>query len=636
MKQITITATFLFTLNLCIAQNPFITHMYTADPSARIFNDTLFVYPSHDQDTAKFFDMIDYHVFSTTDMKNWTDHGVALTLDDISWAKEFAWAPDCIEKDGKYYLYFPTDRKHIGVAVSDNPAGPFKDAIGKPLISVDTEGVICNRDFIDPAVLIDDDGQAYLFVGQNTVNVIKLNDDMISYDGEVHIIEGADHFFEASWIHKKEGKYYLSYSGQGEIQYAMSDNVLGPYEFKGTILGKVNSGTNHHSIVDYKGQWYLFYHTSDLYFKNHPEEKPVVNWMGKNPYRRSICVDSLFYNEDGTIKEVNPTKEGVKGINSTPFLMESNFNEDYSKYLPEMKNLNKILSQLPPSPSILTVDGLERSRKNLAAFNDTNTVLKYSGKEINGPSGNVPITIFKPDTINAVVLQIHGGGWYQGSPELGAHLNDEMARACKVAIVSVDYRLAPENPFPACIGDCKAAARWLFENAKDEFGTDMVFVSGESAGAHLAALTTIYIRDSLNSINKVRGVNLIYGIYDLGRTPSHRMATDSSFLSKRSLTDMMELVFGGWSIQQLQQPQYSPMFANLSNLPPALFTVGAIDPFVDDTYFMEARWRMAGNRTYLAVYPESSHGVDGFPTKLAKEARAKMYWWINSLNKKKS
>jgi acetyl esterase/lipase len=314
------------------------------------------------------------------------------------------------------------------------------------------------------------------------------------------------------------------------------------------------------------------------------------------------------------------------------FAQQNNFNEDYSEYLSEMKNLNEILSKLPPSPSILTAEGLERSRKNLAAFNNTNTVLKSSRKEINGPSGNLPLTITKPDTINAIVLQIHGGGWYQGSPELGAHLNDEMARACKVAVVSVDYRLVPENPFPACVEDCKSVARWLIDNAKNEFGTDRIFISGESAGAHLAALTTIYIRDSLNAIDKVRGVNLIYGIYDLGRTPSHRMATDSSFLSKRNLADMMKLVFGDWSVQQLQQPQYSPLYANLSSLPPALFTVGAIDPFVDDTYFMESRWRMAGNKTYLAVYPESGHGVDGLPIKMAKVARAKMYWWINSLN----
>ncbi|MDE5419066.1 family 43 glycosylhydrolase [Labilibaculum sp. DW002] len=294
------------------AQNPFITHMYTADPSARVYNDTLYVYPSHDPDNAKWFDMIDWHVYSTTDMKNWTDHGVALDIKDIKWAEKYAWAPDCIKENGKYYFYYPTDQYHIGVAVSDKSTGPFVDPLGKPLISMDTKGVVCNRDFIDPAVFIDDDKQAYLYMGQLVVNAIKLNKDMVSYDGEVHLLEGTDDFFEASWMHKYKEKYYLSYVGtSGEIKYCMSDNPLGPFEYKGVILEKMNSGTNHHSIVDYKGQWYMFYHNSDLYFKNHPEVEVKFGWGHEgspHPFRRSICFDKLFYNEDGTIQKVIPTK----------------------------------------------------------------------------------------------------------------------------------------------------------------------------------------------------------------------------------------------------------------------------------------------------------------------------------------
>ncbi|GIZ10196.1 family 43 glycosylhydrolase [Flavobacterium sp. UMI-01] len=298
--------------NMCFAQNPFITHMYTADPSARVFNNTLYVYPSHDPDKADWFDMVDWHVFSTTDMVNWTDHGVALDIKDVKWAKKYAWAPDCIQANGKYYFYFPTDQFHIGVAVSDHPTGPFVDPIGKPLISMDTKGVVCNRDFIDPGVFIDDDGQAYLYMGQLVVNAIKLNKDMISYDGNVHLLKGTDDFFEASWMHKYNGKYYLSYVGtSGEIKYCMSDNPLGPFEYKGVILEKMNSGTNHHSIVEYKGQWYMFYHNSDLYYRNHPEVEQKFGWGHEgspHPYRRSICFDKLFYNEDGTIQQVIPTK----------------------------------------------------------------------------------------------------------------------------------------------------------------------------------------------------------------------------------------------------------------------------------------------------------------------------------------
>ncbi|MBP0905717.1 family 43 glycosylhydrolase [Mariniflexile gromovii] len=307
--------TFFLTLtigSISLAQNPFITHMYTADPSARVFNDTLYVYPSHDPDNADWFDMVDWHVFSTTDMVNWTDHGVALDIKDVKWAEKYAWAPDCIQANGKYYFYFPTDQFHIGVAVGDKPTGPFVDPLRKPLISMNTKGVVCNRDFIDPGVFIDDDGQAYLYMGQLVVNAIKLNKDMISYDGKVHLLEGTDDFFEASWMHKYKGKYYLSYVGtSGEIKYCMSDNPLGPFEYKGVILEKMNSGTNHHSIVEYQGQWYMFYHNSDLYYRNHPEVEEKFGWGHEgspHPFRRSICFDTLYYNEDGTIQQVIPTK----------------------------------------------------------------------------------------------------------------------------------------------------------------------------------------------------------------------------------------------------------------------------------------------------------------------------------------
>jgi acetyl esterase len=149
----------------------------------------------------------------------------------------------------------------------------------------------------------------------------------------------------------------------------------------------------------------------------------------------------------------------------------------------------------------------------------------------------------------------------------------------------------------------------------------------------LAAVTTLYIRDSLKSIDKVKGVNLFYGVYDLGRTPSFRLATDSTVLSKTFMNEMMELVFNGWSVERLEQPQYSPLFADLHNLPPALFTVGAADPLADDTYFMESRWRTSGNKTFLAVYPESPHGFDLLPTKLAQLSHERVCKWIIDLLK---
>ena len=289
--------------------NPIIRKQYSADPSARVFGDTLYLYPSHDRDGSQTFDMEDYHVYTTTDMKTFHDRGVCFdALKQTSWATFGAWAPDCIERKGNYYLYYPTDKRHIGVAVSKSPLGPFHDAIGKPLISIDSPGVVCNRDFIDPCVFVDDDNQAYLFMGQNTVCAIRLNEDMVSYDGNVFIVDGCKEFFEAIWMHKYNGKYYLSYSNGSQnghnpqIAYAVADSPLGPYRYQGIILDEVNSGTNHHSIVEYKGQWYLFYHTSDLYLSRNPQ-------AGKEKgLRRSVCMTPLYYNPDGTIQRCLPAE----------------------------------------------------------------------------------------------------------------------------------------------------------------------------------------------------------------------------------------------------------------------------------------------------------------------------------------
>ncbi|MDA3930308.1 MAG: family 43 glycosylhydrolase [Prolixibacteraceae bacterium] len=300
------------------AQNPFITNAYTADPSAHVFNGRIYVYPSHDRDSSMTFDMMDYHVYSSENMAVWTDHGLAMSIENISWAEKNAWAPDCAYSNGKYYFYFPSDRAYIGVAVSNSPTGPFIDAIGKPLITKDSPGVVNKRDFIDPSIFIDDDGTPYLFFGQLDVNVVKLNADMISYNGPVHILDGAKDFFEAIWVHKYNNTYYLSYSTWGEkgvtgpqIVYATAKNILGPYEYQGVILDEVNSGTNHHSIVKFKNQWYLFYHNSDLFLSKTPSDSPEMKYK---PYRRSICVDSLYYNHDGSIQKVKPTIEGVKGF----------------------------------------------------------------------------------------------------------------------------------------------------------------------------------------------------------------------------------------------------------------------------------------------------------------------------------
>jgi len=317
---------------------------------------------------------------------------------------------------------------------------------------------------------------------------------------------------------------------------------------------------------------------------------------------------------------------------NTARAQQTNLAEDYSAYLPEVIAVNRQIAKMPTSLSLLTKEGLAAARTTMFLSNPPKPVLQCAVKTIKGPGGDLQLRIFRPDTIRAVVLDIHGGGWSLGTAASSDPINDIMARSCKAAVVSVDYRLAPEYPFPACIEDCKAAAKWLVDNSKKEFGTDKIFISGGSAGAHLAALTALYIRDSLHAIDKVKGLNLIYGCYDLSRTPSCRKSTDSTLiLSKKYMDETFQLVFHGWTMEQLRQPQYSPLYNDLKNLPPALFTVGTADPLIDDTFFMEARWRLAGNKTFLAVYPECPHAFNFFPTQLARLANRKMFEWISQL-----
>src|SRR6266542_3428808 len=196
-------------------------------------------------------------------------------------------------------------------------------------------------------------------------------------------------------------------------------------------------------------------------------------------------------------------------------------------------------------------------------------------------------------------------------------------------------RTTPTPPDTSIKPQLQPAVKWLVNNARKEFGTEKLFLSGASAGGHLAAVTTLYIRDSLHAIDKVRGVNLMYGCFDLSRTPSNRMAPDSTLMINKKILDYVwDLVFHGWSKEQLQNPHYSPLYADLKNLPPALFTIGTEDPFIDDTYFMEARWRLAGNKTFLAGYPESPHAFNRFPTKMAMVANLKINQWIIALCEK--
>lgn len=286
--------------------NPIITHHYTADPAALVQGDTLWLYAGHDfAGGQRGYKMKDWLVFSTTDMENWTEYPVPMKITDFSWAKSGdAFAADMVKRDGKYYWYISTNWSGIGVAVSDRPEGPFKDALGKPLLTNDdcfasTHSWAC----IDPAVFIDDDGQAWIFWGNRECYYAKLKDNMIEIDGEIkQVAFDGFSFTEAPWIHTYNGKYYLTYATEfpEKIAYATADNIEGPYEYKG-ILNEIagNSNTNHQAIVQFKGDWYFIYHNGG------------INTDGGS-YSRSICIDRLYHNDDGTIKRIVMTTEGVQ------------------------------------------------------------------------------------------------------------------------------------------------------------------------------------------------------------------------------------------------------------------------------------------------------------------------------------
>jgi beta-xylosidase len=283
----------------CHADNPIVQTSFTADPAPMVYGNTVYLYTSHDEDDARGFHMLDWKCYSTTDMVNWTDHGSIASLKTFPWAVQNngAWAPQCIERDGKFYLYVPITvpgwpNNVIAVAVADNPLGPFKDALGHPLI---------NRGggYIDPTVFVDDDGQAYLYFGNPNAWHVKLNKDMISYSGDIVKAEGRpENYQEGPWLDKHNGHYYLVYAStccpEG-IGYAMSDKPTGPWEFKGNIMdGNELSSGNHPGIIDYKGKSYVFGFNYKL------------NWELTDVHRerRSVCAAEMTYNPDGTIQKL--------------------------------------------------------------------------------------------------------------------------------------------------------------------------------------------------------------------------------------------------------------------------------------------------------------------------------------------
>lgn len=293
------------------ARNPLVSHIFTADPNAVVYDDKIYIYVSHDEDGQDGFDMIDHHVYSSDDLVNWQDHGVAISTDDLNWAGRL-YAPGACERDGVYYLYLTNGGSEIGVATSDHPGGPFVDPLGQAFLSTSFPNADVPWMF-DPACFIDDDGQAYLYFGGGSsgsnARVVRLNDDMVSIMDSAATTVPTTAFFEASFMHKHEGKYYFSYSsdfsgGHGAaLEYYIGDSpMMAGSEYKGKFLNNssINNGNNSHgSIIEFHGKHYLFYHNRKL-----------MQSLGTDKVNnRSIAFEELTYAEDGSINTMDMSTE---------------------------------------------------------------------------------------------------------------------------------------------------------------------------------------------------------------------------------------------------------------------------------------------------------------------------------------
>ena len=305
-----------------VAQNPIIQTKYTADPAPMVYNDTVFLYTTHDEDDAEGFKMLDWLLYTSTDMVNWTDHGAVASLKSFDWVKRDngAWAEQVIERNGKFYMYCPIHGNGIGVLVSDSPYGPFKDPLNKPLVWQKEHWYD-----IDPTVFIDDDGQAYMYWGNPNVYYVKLNEDMISYSGDIvrvpmteeafgkregNVAERPTLYEEGPWLYKRKDLYYLLWAGgpiSEHLGYSTSKSPTGPWKYGGVLMPtEGRSFTNHPGMVDYKGNTYLFYHNGAL--------------PGGGGFTRSVCVEQAEFNKDGSIVPLKMTAGIEKGLETlNPF-----------------------------------------------------------------------------------------------------------------------------------------------------------------------------------------------------------------------------------------------------------------------------------------------------------------------------
>ncbi|WP_433688839.1 family 43 glycosylhydrolase [Micromonospora carbonacea] len=304
------------------ADNPIVQTIYTADPAPLVYNGRIYLYTGHDEDGSTYFTMKDWRVFSSADMVNWTDHGSPMSLATFSWAEADAWAGHVVARNNRFYWYVPVKQRGggmvIGVGVADSPTGPFRDAIGRPLVG---------NGEIDPNVMIDDDGQAYLYWGNPNLWYVKLNADMVSYSGSPTKIPLTTAGFgtrtgnasrptlyeEGPWVYKRNGMYYNVFAAEccsEFIGYSTAPGPTGPWTYRGTVMPRQGgSFTNHPGVIDFNGGSYFFYHNGAL--------------PGGGGYTRSVAVEKFSYRSDGTIPSMNMTTAGAPQIGTlSPYVRQ--------------------------------------------------------------------------------------------------------------------------------------------------------------------------------------------------------------------------------------------------------------------------------------------------------------------------
>lgn len=523
---------------VCFAQNPVITSIYTADPSAHVWADgKIYIYASHDIDPNQGCDLMDkYHVYSSSDMVNWTDEGEILNASQVPWGRAeggFMWAPDCAYKNGTYYFYFPhpsgTDWGNtwkVGVATSNKPASDFT-----------VQGYIPGLEsLIDPCVFQDDDGQTYLYYGGGGVcKGGKLKDNMMEIDGSMQTMTGLTDFHEATWVFKRNGLYYLTYAdnhsdstGDNRLQYATSTNPLGPWTSRGVYMDPTDSYCAHGSVVEYKGQWYQFYFDSSV---------------SHNDWLRTTCVDKLNFNADGTIQKVIATTTGVPSVGPSPTP-----NPNLIKYEAE----NAVLG----NGATVGTDSLASGGKCIQNLHLANSYCQFNN--VNGSSGGratIDIYYATNDTGAKIGLTLNGvdysflnavytGGWnnYSGHTYLTVPLNPGTANTIKLTGgnggINIDYiTISSFND--------KGVSTAKYEAESGSLANGVV-IANDSAASGGKCLQNMHLTNASCRINNIDGGSGGSKTLNI-RYASNEAATITVLVNGTSAGTLSCTTTGGWS-----------------------------------------------------------------------------------------